>query len=166
MTTPPPPPPSDPPSGPAPGSDLPGQQPFQPPQPGQAPGGPADQAGPGSPQPGAPQGAAPGKPKMSKPVLYALIAALVVVVGGAIIFGVISSQDEVTNAEAGDCIQVIDEAAGDFSIVECGSGDADFEVLDVIDGISQQGSLCPAETVSYLTITGDEASSLCLGPVE
>lgn len=178
MTTPPPPPPSDSTSGPTPAGDQPGQQPFQPPQPGQsptgdqpgqqpfqppqpgkAPSGPAHQAGPGAPQ----AGAAQGKPKMSKPVLYALIAALVVVVGGAIIFGIISSQSEPQNAEAGDCITVPDGNANDAEIVDCGSTDAQYEVVDVVDAEADCAST-DATSVLYIT-EGDETTYYCLTEV-
>ncbi len=138
--------------GPPPGQGAP--PPWSGQQPPQAYGPPA---GPGGYQ-GEPAAAA-AKPNKQRTLISIIV--LVVLIGGLGIFAFIQNQNNVVNAEEGDCVQV--NSSTDFEVVDCAAAEAQYKVVSVIEDISL-GSICEINSdVDYaIEISGDTNKSLCL----
>lgn len=105
--------------------------------------------------------------KRRAPLIVGLVAAVVAVLAvAATLFIVFTAEDEVV---ADDCITLASQEGGRMSEAECGSGESDYRVVEVVEG--QRNDVCPGK--AYNKIDGktycmvlDVAVGDCLTPYD
>ncbi|MCF2532778.1 LppU/SCO3897 family protein [Yinghuangia soli] len=116
-----------------------------------------------APAPGGPRTPlAPGKPLHRRPV-FALAVLFPVVVVSVIVAVVLSSGDDVTGANAGDCVRNTGtDSNPTVDIVACTGPDAEYLVLERLDGTTSD-AMCPTLTSAALTYdSGGDKFVLCM----
>uniref|UniRef100_UPI000A7A504A LppU/SCO3897 family protein n=1 Tax=Peterkaempfera griseoplana TaxID=66896 RepID=UPI000A7A504A len=117
------------------------------------------------PMPGAPGTPMnPGKPIFARPGSWVLLLPVVLLVV-AVIAGVTGAAQDPQYASVGDCIHNSGTSSNpDVTVVDCGSADADYKVVDRLSGTTDVEKCGNGATAGYYQEQGTSKFMLCLAP--
>jgi hypothetical protein len=114
-----------------------------------------------SPGPGRPMN--PGKPLFQRPAILGLLLPVAVI--GLIVFANLNSTE--AKAKVGAC--VVNEGTSvrpDVKVVDCGSAEAEYEIIDKLDDTTDDSGCSEEAEASYRYQQGSTKYVLCLTPVK